>query len=160
MKWPRPKMTIRLLMVAVFLVAVDFAVVRSMSNAHRDIGIAFVTLPMANVLILVATRVRSGNEWRPFWIGFEVVGWSMAALFGYLSWAHGAKFFWAANSVYPWATITNPSVQWAYLLSLDFIVYTPPQIVVAWFGGRMVARYPPAGRVKRGPGPEGRERGI
>jgi hypothetical protein len=145
MKWPRYRITVRLLMVAVLLVAVDFAVVRSMSSANQDIGIAFVTLPTANALILVAGRVRSGDEWRPFWIGFEIVGWSVVALFGYLSWSHGAKFFRAANSVYPWTNITNRSVQLAYLFSIDFIVYTPPQILVGWVGGVMVARYLPGG---------------
>jgi hypothetical protein len=155
MKWPRYRMTVRLLMVAVLLVAVDFAVVRSMSSANQDIGIAFVTLPTANALILVAGRVRSGDEWRPFWIGFEIVGWSVVALFGYLSWSHGAKFFRAANSVYPWANITNPSVQFAYLFSIDFVVYTPPQILMAWFGGRMAARYLPGGMSDVRPRPRG-----
>jgi hypothetical protein len=136
----------RRLMVAVFLVAVDFAILRGMSDTSQDIGVAFVTLPMANALILVAARVRSGNRWSPFWIGFVVVGWFMVASFGYLSWSHGAKFFRAANSVYPWITIKNIYVQWVYLFSIDFIVYTPPQVLVAWFGGRMAARYLPGGR--------------
>jgi hypothetical protein len=140
MGWPVPRSTTRRLMVAVFLVAVDFAIVRGMSDANQDIGVSFVTLPMANLLILVAARVRSGHRWSPFWIIFEVVGWFMAALFGYLSWSRSAWFFGAANSVYPWVRIRNSYVQWLYLFSIDFIVYTPPQILAAWFGGRMAAR--------------------
>ena len=127
-------------MLVVVLVAVDFVIVRHMLEAPRDIGIAFVTLPMANALILVAPRAWSGGATRRFWIGFEIAGWLMVLLFGYLSHSHGATFFRPANSVYPWITIKNFYFQHIYLFSIDLVFYTPPQILVAWFVGWIIAR--------------------
>ena len=138
MNLPRPRFTVRSLMVIVVLVAVDFVIVRHMSEAPRDVGIAFVTLPMANALILVAPRAWGGAT-RRFWVGFEIAGWLMVLLFGYLSHSHGATFFRPANSVHPWATIQNIYIRNIYLFSVDCVVYTPPQVLVAWFVGWMFA---------------------
>src|SRR4051812_12673336 len=102
MKRPRPSLTAGRLMVAVLLVAVNLAIVRGMAAVPLDIGIAFVMLPMVSILILVAPGMWRDKDRRPFWIGFEIAGWTMAATFGYLSWSHGPMFFRLAKSVYPW----------------------------------------------------------
>ena len=92
MNLPRPRFTVRLLMLVVVLVAVNFVIVRRMLETSGDIGIAFVTLPMANALFLVAPRVWGGGARRNFWFGFEIAGWLMVAMFGYLSHSHAQDF--------------------------------------------------------------------
>jgi hypothetical protein len=131
----------RRLMLVVALTAVNFAILRGVLTAGIDIGIAFVTLPMASILLLAAPRAWGGNTTRRFWIGFEMAGWSMVLLFGYLSHSKGSDFFWAANSVYPWNTIRNRHNQLLYIMLIDLIVYTTPQVVVAWLLGLAVAKY-------------------
>jgi hypothetical protein len=135
-----PRIGVRQLMLIVFLVAVDFTIVRVMYEAKRDLGIACVVLPMANLLVLVAPKAWGGAS-RPFWIGFEVAGWCSVGLFGYLSHFHGATFFQPANTLYPWATIRNPLAQWACIFVLDQICYTPPLVFLGWLGGRLLARF-------------------
>jgi hypothetical protein len=127
-------------MVVIVLVAVDFAIVGGMQNSQIDIGIAFATLPMANILILVAPGAWGGSATRRFWLGFEVAGWLMTVLFVYLSYSHAAAFFRPANSVYPWNTIKPAYLRHTYLIILDLIVYTPPQILIAWFVGWVLAK--------------------
>ena len=131
----------RLLMLVVVLVAVDFVIVRRMLETSSDIGIAFATLPMANALFLFAPRAWGGGAKRNFWFGFEIAGWLMVAMFGYLSHSHAQAFFRPANSVYPWITIKNIYIQNIYLFSIDCLAYTPPQILVAWLAGWMLARF-------------------
>ena len=141
MRLPHPRLSVRWLILVVALAAINFAILRGISSWQFDKGIAFVTLPMANILFLLAPRSWGGTTTRRFWIGFEMAGWSMVLLFGYLSHSMGAGFFWVANSVYPWNTIRNWEVQLLYLMFIDFISYTPPQVVVAWFVGRVLAKY-------------------
>ena len=141
MRLPHLRISMHWLMLVVALAAVNFAILRGVSNGRIDIGIAFVTLPMAGMLLLAAPRVWGGNATRRFWIGFEMAGWSMALLFGYLSHSMDSDFFWAANSVYPWHTIRNWHIRLLYVMLIDFIVYTPPQVVVAWLVGLVVAKY-------------------
>ena len=131
----------RRLMVVIVLVAVNFVIVGGMQNSQIDIGIAFATLPMANILILAAPGAWGGNATRRFWIGFEVAGWLMTVLFGYLSYSHGAAFFRPANSVYTWNTIKSAYMRHTYLLIIDLIFYTPPQILIAWLVGWVLAKY-------------------
>lgn len=133
-----PRFTVRSLMVAVVLVAVDFVVVRGMLDGDWDEGVAFATLPMTNILILAAPRVRRGGSVGRFWIGFAIAGWSVAVLSAYLAYRHGAIFFRPANAIYPWETIRDPYYQTTYLCFIDAIVYTPPQILVAWLSGRLI----------------------
>ena len=66
---------------------------------------------------------------------------TLRSLFGYLSHSHAQTFFAPANSVYPWINIQNIYIQNAYLFSVDCLVYTPPQILVAWLAGRTLARF-------------------
>jgi hypothetical protein len=141
MRLPHLKISMHWLMLVVALAAVNFAILRGVSNGRIDIGIAFVTLPMASILLLAVPRAWGGNATRRFWIGFEMAGWSMALLFGYLSHSKGSDFYSAANSVYPWHTIRNWHIRFLYVMSIDFIVYTPPQVVVAWLVGLVVAKY-------------------
>ena len=141
MRLPHPRISVRWLMLIVAVAAVNFAILRGMSSTNIDIGIAFATLPMASILLLAAPRAWGGNAARRFWIGFELAGWSMMLLFGYLSHSKGAGFFWPANSVYPWHTIRNRHIQFLYIIFIDFVVYTPPQVVVAWLVGRVLAKY-------------------
>jgi hypothetical protein len=136
-----PRMSVRWLMLVVVLVAINFAIIRGIRGTGIDIGIAFVTLPMASILLLAAPRAWGGDATRRFWIGFEIAGWSMVVLFGYLSHHNGAAFFRPANSVYPWGTIRNREFQLIYLMFIDFIFYTPPQVLVAWFTGRVLAKH-------------------
>jgi hypothetical protein len=69
-------------MAAVFLVPVNTAFARSMLGANQDIGIIFVTLPTANILLLAAPRAWSDIATRAFQIGFEVAGWFMVVFLG------------------------------------------------------------------------------
>jgi hypothetical protein len=131
MKLLRPRISVRWLMLVVASVAINFAIVRGIRDTGIDIGIAFVTLPMASILLVAAPRAWGGDATRRFWIGFEIAGWSMAVLFGYLSHHNAAAFFRPANSVYPWNTIRNWEVQLLYLMFIDFISYAPPQVLVA-----------------------------
>jgi hypothetical protein len=141
MNLSRPRFTVRSLMLVVVLVAVDFVIVRRMLETSSDIGIAYATLPMANALFLVAPWAWGGGAKRNFWFGFEIAGWLIVVLFGYLSHSHAQTFFRPANSVYPWITIKNIYIQTTYLFSIDCLVYTPPQILVAWLVGSMFARF-------------------
>ncbi len=142
MKIPRLRFTVGRIMLAVAVVAIDFVTWRTAWHANRDMGVLYVTLPMASLLIMLAPEALGCGAARGFWIGFEVAGWSMVAVSWYLSQYHGALFFEPANSVYPWPEkIRNPVALTIYLFLLDLVVYTPPQVVTAWLGGRLVAGY-------------------
>jgi hypothetical protein len=130
----------RLLMAIVILVGVDLAILKWMWGTDFNPGIALVTLPTLNVLLLVHPRLRSVNETRSFWVGFDVVGCCMAIAFGFLAWARGAVFFQPTHLLYPWASISNQDTRFALMFTVVVLLYTPPQVLAAWIGGRMWAR--------------------
>jgi hypothetical protein len=150
MRLPRVRFTVRRMMVAIFLVAADFAIVRWMWRGNIDIGIASVTLPMANLLILAALSAGKNNATRRFLAGFEIAGWLMVLAWGYLSRFHGEAFFRAVNATYPRSTSLN-STQLACLMLVVTIVYTAPQLLAAWLAGRLSAAFSRGDRLERSP---------
>src|SRR4051812_41266380 len=93
-----PRVSIGLMMAIVFLVAAEFAIVKSLWNTSYA-AIAVVTLPMINLLVLALPRVQDGEPVAYFWRGFEAGGWLMALLVGLLGWIGERRFFWPTEFV-------------------------------------------------------------
>ncbi len=80
------RFTIGTLMKVVSLVAADLGLVRALwGTPGPEVGIAIVTLPMINVLLLALPRLWRCHASRPFWIGFQGFGWIMVLTFGGLA---------------------------------------------------------------------------
>jgi hypothetical protein len=69
------RFTIRMLMAVVALAAADFGIVRALwPTIGPEVGVAIVTLPMIDLLVLTMPKLRRSNATRPFWGGFQAVG--------------------------------------------------------------------------------------
>jgi hypothetical protein len=144
---PHLRFTVSRLMIVVFILAINFAVFRVLRDANHDLGVVFVTLPMANILILSAPRAWRRNATRTYWIGFEVGGWLIGSVFWY--WCrYGPYFFWFVHSTEDWLVASVPSWEfmfhrydgWLYQLALSVAIYTPPQIICAYVIGKLTAK--------------------
>ncbi|HWE35810.1 MAG TPA: hypothetical protein VG406_04500 [Isosphaeraceae bacterium] len=76
--------TIRGVLLAVVVAAIDCAIVRSIAargdQAEWLLAIVVITLPMATVLA-VGLLLGLRGRWHSFWVGFEIAGWLALASF-------------------------------------------------------------------------------
>jgi hypothetical protein len=139
----RARFSIALLMAVVFFVAADFAIVRAFWDSRGpQAAIAVITLPMINLLLLFLPKLKRGGDARPFWLGFEVVGWSIVLLFVLVGWFFEEVFF--APAVYSISLLDpfpeNVALNVAFEISFAVPFYTIPQVLAASVGGWLSAR--------------------
>jgi hypothetical protein len=143
-----PRFRIAWVMVAVAIVAFDFAAGRAMVDTGGNVG-AFLTLgalPMANILAvgLLIGRRRPGS--RPFLLGFETFGTMVLALYVALTILVGVEFM--ASHVTPVvepmaeAVGTFPHfISIPVLCSATMAVLLLPQVAFALTGGFLFRKY-------------------
>ena len=137
-----PRFPIARLMVLVSFAAADFGVLRALWGYVPDFIIAVTALPMANLLLLALPKARPGRPGAPFWLGFEVFGWSAVGLyvlaaFEFDRWVF-APIRWVGEHE-PFRR--NTDAEAAFLFSFAVIFYTIPQLLAAVGGGRLSTRY-------------------
>lgn len=137
------RFSIAKLMAVVFLVAADFAIVREVWQwPVPSVGIAVVTLPTINVLLLAIQGLRRGRASRAYWVGFEAAGWAMVLLSAALGWTIPDPFFapidWIGRHD-PFTPGTAPKV--AFLITFAVVLYSAPPLLAAWLVGRFSSRY-------------------
>jgi hypothetical protein len=136
------RLTIGTLMAVVSLVAADFGIVRALWDINGpQAGVAIVTLPMIDLLLLTMPRLRRGNSTRPFWGGFQAVGWIMVLMFGLLAWYLPDTFFWPIDAWDRMHLIPDPAADMALLISIAVVLYTTPQLLLALVAARLSAKY-------------------
>ena len=137
--------SIRLLMMAILLIAVDFAIVPKLNGGSFRIypATAVAILPMINLLILTLPRLRKRSKTRLYWSGFHGVGWLMVLMIGYLT-AHDPNVFFAPVSwleIHPPAILRETDLTIPVLFTLIIILYTTPQLLAAQLAGWLFVRY-------------------
>ncbi len=136
------RLSIGLLMAVVFFVAADFAIVRALWESPTPwIEIAVTTLPMVNLLLLALPRLARGKA-RPFWAGFEAVGWPVVLAVAFVGWCEYKPFFEPINWVNKHDPFANGSTsEIACLISFAVVFYTAPMLLAAAIAGRLSTRY-------------------
>lgn len=136
------RFTIGTLMAVVFLVAADFGIVRALWKTQGpQVGVAIVMLPMIDLLLLTLPKVRKSDPTRPFWGGFQAVGWISVLAFGLLASMRPNTFFWPAVSVERMIPRPLSSAGVAILISVVVVFYTPPQLLIALLAARLSSKY-------------------
>jgi hypothetical protein len=138
------RFSIAWLMVVVSFLAIDIALVRAAylrgSINGPSAGYLAMVLPMANFLLLVLPKVRREVASRWFWVGFEVVGWVVIAILGYLDQYDKETLFipyeWLISfHFYPEDSIPDLVITYVFFV----VTHTPPQVLLALLGGRLTA---------------------
>ena len=143
-----PRFRIAWVMVAVAVVAFDFAAGRTMVDSGGNVG-AFLmlgALPMANILavsILVGRR-RPGS--RPFLLGFETFGaMALAVYVASLSMFRGELWVFhlapVLRSTAEAVAACPPFVSLPVLCSTTMVMLLLPQVIFALFGGLLSQQY-------------------
>jgi hypothetical protein len=87
----QPRFRIAWVLVAVAIIAIDFAIIRAMLD-HPELSLAVLgLLPMVSVLVVVNVVHQQLSEGRPFLFGFEVFGVAAMAIFLALMIAPGGQ---------------------------------------------------------------------
>lgn len=138
----RARFSIGGLMGVVFLVALDLAIVRAFWDGDGPaFAVTVTTLPMINLLLLALPRLRR-REARPYWVGFEVAGWSVVLLAVFLGTFHQLLFFrpmfWVDRLE---LFAAAPSFEIPFIVAIAVVLYTTPKALAAAIGGWLVARY-------------------
>jgi hypothetical protein len=134
----KKRFSISLLMLVVVMIAVDFAIIREcMFGGPLELALA--VLPSSNVLLLVLPNLRRADDFRRFWVMFEVVGWLMLlVVFAWFTWMDRDIVLAPITLFYgfhvPDTTDSFPSV-------LIVAIYMSPQLLVAWVAGWLNTRY-------------------
>jgi hypothetical protein len=140
---PKSRFSIALLMMIVCFIAIDIALVQA-AYGHavlgRSAGYLAIVLPMANLLLLSLPKLKRSHPGRSFWIGFEVVGWGVIAILGYMDeYAKEILFIsyeWIRSfQLYP----PESAPDLAMIYTFFVVFHTPPQLLLAWLGGRVSA---------------------
>lgn len=134
------RVSISFLMAVVGLVAADFAIVRGLWNTAAS-GVAVVVLPMINVLILAAPRLRRSNPARPFWLGFEVAGALTALVVGWLAAGPTEIIFLPFALINPLLSPLSIEARRAVAIAMIVLGYTPLLLLPAVVAGRLSMRY-------------------
>ena len=141
----KARFSIAWLMVFVSFLAIDIALVRAaylrMSAYGPSAGYLALVLPMANILLLILPRLRSDVSRRWYWIGFQLVGWVVIAILGYLDQYYKMVLFipyeWL-RSFHFYPELSLPDLVITYIFFV--VTHTPPQLLLAFLGGRLTAR--------------------
>jgi len=137
------RLSISLLMAIVLCISADIAIVKSLwYRSDPSAVVAMATLPMINILLLALPKMRRWGEAGPFWLGFEAIGWAMVLLVALFGWFRDDPFFYPLEWIDRYEPFPLGSVrETALLISFCVILYTPPQVLAAVLGGRLLARY-------------------
>ena len=136
------RVSIALLMAVVFFLAVNLAIVRAVLELETAAILFFLaTLPTANVLLLAAPRLRRGHPGRAFWLGFEVVGWPLTLAVGLLAWNFPGAFWWPLRFLEVLRPLASDLVAITIEIGSFVLLWTPPQLLVAWLAGLLSRRY-------------------
>ncbi len=137
---------VSLLMAAVLLAAIDFAIVNSLEHYDHARDAAIVTLPMISLLILTLRRLRKSN--RSFWVGFHVAGWLTTSVFGYLAWEEKPWFYWPLSlpdKMLPGFSVRvnalDDSVASTIFLAVILLIYTTPLVLISVITGWLAASW-------------------
>jgi hypothetical protein len=162
----RANFSIAGVMMAVVVVAINLAVWRSIDLTSGADGLSHFffacgVMPMASLLILVAlnsapTLMREGRV-SPFVVGFEALGW--AAVFGFITCysvvpsallAYAELFGQYTRPVFARYTEGLPSSVGLYIeLAAGLIIFAPPQLLIALFGGLLTRKLGLTARFER-----------
>lgn len=136
------RFTIGMLMAVVFLIAADFGIVRALwDTAGPQVEVAVVTLPMIDLLLLTMPNLRRSDATRPFWNGFQAVGWIMVLVFGLLTGVCPDTFFWPINFVDQMILSPRSAVGMTLVISYVVVLYTTPQLLLALLAGQLSSKY-------------------
>jgi hypothetical protein len=136
------RFTIGMLMAIVSLVAADFAIVRALwPTTGPEAGVAIVTLPMIDLLLLVTPKLRMSNLTRPYWVGFQVVGWTGVLTSGLLAWGCPDTFFRPLDFVDELLPSPHSAAGTALLISVAVVLYTTPLLLITLLAGRLSSKY-------------------
>jgi hypothetical protein len=133
------------MMIIVSFIAIDIALVRSAwvhyhSVLGRSPGYLAIVLPMANLLLIVLPRLRRDHPARSFWIGFEVVGWGVILILGYMDARAKSILFIPYEWLRSFDFFPPHSAPDIAIVETFFVaVHTPPQLLLAFMGGRLAA---------------------
>jgi hypothetical protein len=143
-----PRVRIGWLMVAVAIVAIEFALIRALSDLDPS-GVFWVfgALPMANVLIVGLLIARQRPRRRPFLLGFEVFGalaLSVGVLLSFIPGRPGPILSYlqlVSKPLIPVVESYSPPAQAALELFVCILVFAGPQLVFALSGGFLSRRF-------------------
>lgn len=144
------RFTIGRMMVAVLLVAVDFAVVRAVWGSAPWVGIAVTTLPTLNVLLLTIPSLRAGNPSRPFWAGFQAAGLLAAVALAGMIVADPNITLWPVERLWERLSAMVESRRRAVVITAAVLIYTTPLLLIGMAAGRLTARARVAAPRRRG----------
>ena len=137
---PMRRFSIALTMTIISLIAADMALVKASftRGGWPFPALLVITLPMANLMLLSASRLRPGRPGRWFWIGFDATGVALIFLSIYLDLNFKDQFVepieWVMElGIFP---LGSPSDD-ALALGFTLVAYTPPQLLAAWIVGRL-----------------------
>ncbi len=152
----RARFPIAGLMAVVAAIAINLSVLRSFNQSSPDfLGHLFFAcgvMPMASVLFLVglfsARNLVRGDRFSPFALGFEAFGWvaifAFVTIYSIAPWALLAFTEWIGTWTRP---VLEPLFQgspgWVQLsveLGFGAVLFSPPQLVIALFGGWLARR--------------------
>lgn len=131
------RFSIRFLMVVVLLVAADFGIVRGLWGSPFPPGVALAVIPMANLLILAWPKSPA----RRFWVGFELVGWIVILTIVWLGFYGRQVLFAPMIRLEGMKIVPRESENLPLLIAEFIVIYTVPQVLLAWFGGWLSSRY-------------------
>ena len=133
----RLRFSIAGLMHFVLVGAIDFAL-------FQHCFMNYVILPLVTLLLLGLPRLRRGQRARPFWGGFEVIGWPMLGL-SYLLYQCYLRFDALDVLVYPAGWLERSGFLarygWPAGYACAIAIYGGPQLLAATFAGWLSARY-------------------
>lgn len=150
-----PRLRISWLMILVAFLAVDFAALRALAVPHGQFGDLFVVgiVPLLNALSICGLVARFRPQSRPF-----VLGFSLFAAVAFVCYIIGSATFTSTLHHFVGAVmmavltpfrgiVRGPSVL-IYLLASVIVML--PQLLFAWLGGTLSAKYRLA-FIRRGP---------
>jgi hypothetical protein len=148
------RFSIALMMLLVTFIAVDIALVQSAlvdthSTLGRSAGYMAIVLPMANLLLLFLPRLSRDHLARSFWLGFEGVGWGVILILGYMD-EHAKSILFIPYHWYRSFDFFPPESASDVAIVFPFFVFvhTPPQLLLAFLGGRFAAWLPGDKRIR------------
>ena len=130
------------LMLIVLLAAVNLAIIRWIWDARSFRSMMVVALlPMTNVLLLVAQRLRADHPTQSFWLGFEVGGVAAMLVGGLLTVSAPQILLWPLAWLEPRIRPLGHTVEVTIFIVAATLYCTVGLLVVAVGLGKLSARY-------------------
>jgi hypothetical protein len=134
--------SIALLMTIIGLLALNFGLMRwAFGGRSRSPSPAFLAmvLPMADLMILALPRLRPSYAHCGFWLGFEAAGVASIAVLAHMDRQDKDMLFYPLELV---GQHFGPVNSLSYAIdgsTFCTLVFWPPQLLLAWLVGRLVA---------------------